>query len=42
MDAHEYMCFSFQNLNILCSFWSIDFFVRFFSDFGLVHIFWVN
>jgi hypothetical protein len=24
MDAHEYICFFFQNLNILCSFWSID------------------
>jgi hypothetical protein len=22
MDAHEYICFFFQNLNILCIFWS--------------------
>jgi hypothetical protein len=37
MDAHEYICFFFQNLNILCIFWSI-----FFFDSGLVHIFWVD
>jgi hypothetical protein len=30
-----YICF-FQNLNILCSFWSISFYVQFFSHFLLV------
>jgi hypothetical protein len=26
MDAHEYIFFFFQNLNILCIFWSTGFF----------------
>jgi hypothetical protein len=44
MDAHEYIFIFFQNLNILCNFWSTSFFVRFFSgsSSSLAHIFGVD
>jgi hypothetical protein len=42
MDAHEYICCFFQNLNILCIFWSTGFLVQFFSSSIPVHIFGVS
>jgi len=39
MNAHEYVCFFFQNLDILYIFWLIGFLASFFSGSGSIYIF---